>query len=512
MNASRFSRLVVAVASVLFAVLALVIWAAPELAGRQAGVEPVGVAGLAMLRSDLGGLFAGMAVLCGTAAWTKRLSWTAAATAMLAAIVIGRALGWISTGAIGHDVVEMVIELAVIAALVTFGRHVSRLEGSSATDRHDAASGERGVQVHPRRRVVLASALLVVPLGGVTALLTPSVERRIFDEGARRTAAVVNTAPLADDALRVAVCGSSAPLPSAARAKPCVAVFAGGRFYVVDVGPESVENMMLWGIPMSKVGGVLLTHFHSDHIGDLGELNLQTWAGGRPGPLQVYGGPGVDTVVAGFSQAYRLDQGYRTKHHTEKVMPSATWPIEAHTIELDGAATPAKDRQAVVLDDGELRITAFEVNHEPIEPAYAYRFDYKGRSVLVTGDLKFHPPLVKAAQGADLMVSEAIAVSMTRALGEGATEGGRSAAAAVMHDIEDYHITPEEASKIANEAGVRHLAFYHLLPAPDSLLARRLFAQGVDSIRHGAWTIADDGSLYTMPVASSDVRLGRVRN
>lgn len=511
MNASRISRTVVAVASVSFAALALIIWAAPELAGRQAGVEPVGVAGLAMLRSELGGLFAGMAVLCGAAAWTKRLPWIAAATSMLAAIVIGRTLGWISTGAIGRDVGEMAIELAVIAALVVLARDVRRLD-SLTIDRRGAASEQSGAPVHSRRRFVLASALLVVPLGGVTALLTPSVEQRIFDSAARRTAAIVNAAPLADDALRVAVCGSSAPLPSAARAKACVAVFAGGKFYVVDVGPESVETMMLWGIPMAKVGGVLLTHFHSDHIGDLGELNLQTWAGGRPAPLQVYGGPGIDTVVAGFNQAYRLDQGYRTKHHSEKVMPSATWPIEAHTIELDGAATGAKDRQAVVLDEGELRITAFEVNHEPIEPAYAYRFDYKGRSVLVTGDLKYHPPLAKAAQGVDLMVSEAIALSMTRALGQGAAEGGRTSAAAVMHDIEDYHITPEEASKIANEAGVRHLAFYHLLPAPDNLLARRVFAQGVDKVRHGAWTIADDGSLYTMPVGSEAVQLGTVRN
>jgi hypothetical protein len=73
-----------------------------------------------------------------------------------------------------------------------------------------------------------------------------------------------------------------------------------------------------------------------------------------------------------------------------------------------------------------LRITAFEVDHAPIAPAYAYRFDYKGRSVFVTGDLKFRPSLASAAKGADLMVSEAIAVSMTRALGKGAGSAGRS--------------------------------------------------------------------------------------
>ncbi len=70
-----------------------------------------------------------------------------------------------------------------------------------------------------------------------------------------------------------------------------MAVFAEGRFYVVDAGPESTENLVRWGIPLARIGGVFLIHFHSDHIGELGELNLQTWAAGRAEPLDVYGGP-----------------------------------------------------------------------------------------------------------------------------------------------------------------------------------------------------------------------------
>ncbi len=351
-------------------------------------------------------------------------------------------------------------------------------------------------------------SILAVLVAVVAALMTPAVQQWLYDAGAAKQAATINTAPLQDDALRVAVCGSSAPLPSAARAKSCVAVFAGGKFYVVDAGPESVENLMLWNIPMGSVGGVLLTHFHSDHIGDLGELNLQTWVGGRPGPLHVYGGPGIDQVVAGFSQAYRLDQGYRTAHHTERVMPSAKWPMVAHTIALEGPETAEKGRTAVVLDDGGLRITAVEVDHPPITPAYAYRFDYKGRSAFITGDLKFHPAIAEGAKGVDLLVSEAIAVSMTRALGEGAKSAGRTGTAAVMHDIEDYHITPEQAADVANRAGARLLAFYHLLPAPDNALARRVFGRGVDAVRRGNWTIAEDGSLYTMPLGSDAIQIG----
>src|SRR4029450_11823044 len=109
-------------------------------------------------------------------------------------------------------------------------------------------------------------------------------------------------------------------------------------------------------------------------------------------------------------------QGYRTTHHPDRVMPAATWPMIPHRVELAGESTPAKDRTGIVLEEGELRITAIEVDHAPIAPAYAYRFDYKGRSVVITGDLKYHAPLAAAARGADVLVSEAIVPSMTQAL------------------------------------------------------------------------------------------------
>jgi ribonuclease Z len=439
MTLHNISRLLVGFAAVLLGAVGVGIWLAPDQAAHLLGLEAVRASGLAVVRADIGGLYVGVACLCGAAVWTRRL--------------------WF-----------------------------------------------------PRRawQAAIAGIAILAVTAGAVAALSPGVQLRIFERAAQERTASVKTALLADDALRVAVCGSSAPLVSVDRAKACVAVFAGGKFYVVDVGPESVENLMLWGIPLQSIGGVLLTHFHSDHIGDLGELNLQTWAGGRPSTLPVYGGPGVEQVVEGFNTAYRLDQGYRTAHHTARVMPPETWPMVPHAVTLSGEPTPGRDRTGVVLDDGALRITAIEVDHTPISPAYGYRFDYKGRSAVVTGDLKFHQPLVKAAEGADVLVSEAIAVSMTRAIGKGARDAGRDRAAAIMHDIEDYHIRPDQAARIANDAHVRLLVFYHLLPSPDNFLTRRLFGDGVSQVRRGDWTIADDGSLYTMPFGSSEVRVGRV--
>ncbi|MFB3907273.1 MAG: MBL fold metallo-hydrolase [Candidatus Eisenbacteria bacterium] len=368
----------------------------------------------------------------------------------------------------------------------------------------------RRALAHRSLKIALVALAILIP-GSAAALLTPAFQQAIFDRAAVQLSARTNSEPLEDDALRIAIAGSSAPLPSASRAKASVVVFAEGKFWVVDSGPESVENLLLWGIPMSEIAGVLLTHFHSDHIGDLGELQLQTWAGGRQQPLAVYGGPGVETVVQGFNTAYGPDQGYRTEHHGEEVMPSAAWGMVAHTVTLDGPSTPAKDRTALVYDDGALRITAIEVDHAPISPAYAYRFDYRGRSAVITGDLKYHPPLVKSAENADILVSEAISRSMTQSLETAARSVQRDRTAAIMHDVQDYHISPEEAAQIANDANVRLLVFYHLLPAPDGFLPRRLFTRGVNEVRRDGWTMADDGSLYTLPLGSREVEIGRVQ-
>jgi ribonuclease Z len=489
----------VPVIAALFAAIGVGFWIAPVQVGQIFQLEATGAAGVTALRADLGGLFVGLAMLC---LWGMRggrsLAFKSAAV-VVAAIVTGRVIALLTNGWTDQALPSLAAELAALGTLGLCVRAPSIAKGPRP------GSVGRGL-ILP---VVIGVALLVVV--GAVALRIPAVQEGIFSRAAARLTASVNTAPLEDEALRVAVCGSSAPLASADRAKACVAVFAGGKYYVVDVGPESVENLVLWNIPLADIGGVLLTHFHSDHIGDLGELNLQSWAQGRPAPMKVYGGPGVERLVDGFNMAYGLDQGYRTAHHTERLLPAATWPMIAHTVELDGPATSAKSRTGIVLDDGELRITAIEVEHAPIAPAYAYRFDYKGRSVVITGDTKFHPPLAQAAEGADILVSEAIARSMIETLENGAIASGRHNVAAIMHDIQDYHISPEEVAGIANDAGVKLLVFYHLLPAPDASLTRRMFARGVDGVREGRWVTADDGSLYTLPTGSDEVHIGRIQ-
>jgi len=79
-----------------------------------------------------------------------------------------------------------------------------------------------------------------------------------------------------------------------------------------------------------------------------------------------------------------------------------------------------------------------------------------------------------------------------------------------MDDIQSYHISPAEAAQAANQAGAKLLVLYHLIPAPDNAILKSIFTRGLDKARSGDWDLAEDGSLYTLPVGSKDIRIGRV--
>ncbi len=347
-----------------------------------------------------------------------------------------------------------------------------------------------------------------VALAAVGAVLVrvPAVQDSLIRREVARRLATTSQPAWTDGALRVLLCGTASPMPHATRAKACVAVFAGEHFWIVDTGPGSWNRLGLWQIDGRHVGGILLTHFHSDHIGDLGEFNLQTWVAGRPGPLAVYGGPGVERVVNGFSEAYALDNGYRTAHHGADLMVPAVGKMEAHTIAgpADGAGP------TVVLRENGLTVTAFAVEHAPIHPAYGYRFDYRGRSVVVSGDTVKSAGLIAAAKGADVLVHEAQANHLVAMLREGVAAADRPRLAKILGDIPSYHTSPVQAAEAANEAGVRLLVFYHLTPPPPAWVVEQAFVRGVSDVRPHGWVLGDDGTLVTLPPDSDAVTVGRL--
>src|SRR5881628_2397858 len=155
------------------------------------------------------------------------------------------------------------------------------------------------------RRILWALLALAVAVvgAGTVALRSRRVQDAIVTRIAKRVIGRNTSGLLAPDALRVLLCGTSSPIPSPRRAEACTAVFAGGHMWIVDTGPGSWRTLALRRVRGEAIGAVFLTHLHSDHIGELGEFNLQTWVAGRPGPMRVYGPDGVTDVVQGYTQA-----------------------------------------------------------------------------------------------------------------------------------------------------------------------------------------------------------------
>jgi ribonuclease Z len=351
-----------------------------------------------------------------------------------------------------------------------------------------------------RRTVTIAlGAIALLSMLIWVGLRVPAIDAWIFHRYAFEGAAV--PAPKLADAneLSVLLCGTGSPLPDKTRGGPCTLIAAGGKYYLVDAGLDSARNLMLWRVPLEKIAGILVTHFHSDHIAELGELRLQTWVAGRKTPLAVYGPPGIERVVAGFNEAYALDAGYRTAHHGPTMLPPDAVAMVARIVPITSGAT------ATVLEQDGLKITAIRVHHEPATPAYGYRFDFMGRSITVSGDTAADEDLARAAKGSDVLVHEALQPDMVATLRDAFAAGGRKRASKIFHDIPDYHTSPIEAARIANEAGAGLLVYTHIIPFLPNAIAERVFLRGVSEVRPDGVRLGHDGYIVRLPGNSKTI-------
>ncbi|CAN5883873.1 MBL fold metallo-hydrolase [soil metagenome] len=303
------------------------------------------------------------------------------------------------------------------------------------------------------------------------------------------------------DGLHVGLCGSGSPMPDPTRAGPCTVVLAGKKLFVVDSGAGATKNLSLMNLPPARVNAVFLTHFHSDHIDGLGELMLQRWASGpNTSPLPIYGPTGVDQVVAGFQSAYVLDSGYREAHHGPIVVPPSGFGGAAHAF-VSRPDLP----NVTVIDEPDLKVIAFPVHHNPVEPAVGYLFIYKGRRAVIRGDTTASARLEAAAKGADLLVHEGLSPNLVALQRKAALADHRTNLAAIFHDILSYHTTPEQAAGIAQRAGVKYLLFTHIIPPLPSRALEGPFLGKSRDIFKGEIRVGHDGDLVSLPAGSTAI-------
>jgi ribonuclease Z len=343
--------------------------------------------------------------------------------------------------------------------------------------------------------VILMLAAVVFQKQILTAAATKIIQDRFANQSQKY-----------DDGLYAGLAGSGAPLPDSNRVGPCIAVLAGDHLYIVDAGQGSARNIALMGFQPGKIEAILLTHFHSDHIADLGEIMLQRWLGGsNTKPVDVIGPAGVETVVEGFNRAYSLDAGYRVAHHGGVTVP----PSGAGGIARPFSLSSEDDASVVVIDEDGVKVTAFKVNHTPVFPAVGYRFDYRGRSLVISGDTSPSDSLKNQSRGADVLFHEALQPSMIKIIHDQAGFSTSPSLAKITADIPGYHTSPEDAARIARGAGVKHLVLYHILPPLPPIL-NNMFLGDSANYYSGPITIGEDGLLISLPPNSDKTSISQV--
>lgn len=302
------------------------------------------------------------------------------------------------------------------------------------------------------------------------------------------------------DGLHVGLCGAGSPMPDDRRMGACTLVVAGKRLFVFDTGNGASRNIGKMGFTHGRIEAIFLTHFHSDHIDGLGELLMQRWVStGNRQPAPVYGPPGVDQVVNGFMQAYRQDQHYRVAHHGDATVPASGFGAVAVPFVANA------DQATVLLKDGDLEISAFQVDHAPVHPAVGYRIRYKGRSVLISGDTKKSAAVQREADRVDLLVHEALSAPLVELLAQGATTAGRPNVKKLMNDIVDYHTSPEQAAEIARDAKVGYLLLSHIAPPLPLPGLEKAFLGGANDIFSGPIRVGKDGDFISLPAGGTAI-------
>jgi ribonuclease Z len=249
-------------------------------------------------------------------------------------------------------------------------------------------------------------------------------------------------------------------------------------------------------LPVGDLAAVFVTHYHADHFADLGEVIDRSWILGRRRVLPVYGPPGIAQIVDGFRSAYELEYGYRTTHHGPAVMPPAWSEARAHPFSYKTEGDPV-----LVYDQDGVRVSAFAAHHPPIAPNVGYRIEYAGKVVIISGDTVRTDTLAAQSRGADLLISDVMAMNAIEQIERANEAAGSEATAHIMRDIRDYHIGAGELGALAQAAGVRRLALTHLSPPVDQkLLVRTFFQRPIAAHYQGELIVGHDGTRIVIPL------------
>ena len=344
-----------------------------------------------------------------------------------------------------------------------------------------------------KKAIVTVVVLGLLGILGQLVISLPAVQDKILERGTALIAERGAQGLPESDSLRVFVCGSASPL-GIGQAQACIAVITPEHFYLIDSGAGSTDNIVQLNLPTDRLNGILISHFHSDHIAEIYEVNLNSWVTGRKEPMLVIGPQGISAVVEGINTTYQHDRQYRSTHHGESLLPPHLGLIDHQTV------TPG-----VIISDGDLRISAYRAEHTPIEPGMGYRIDYRGRSVVVSGDSNVSAETKRIVDGADLLLHDALSVPTVSRLSDALSAVGQSRTSKIVEDVMDYHASTESLITLGKGSDVGMVAFYHLVPVPANPIIADVFMREVPD----NFVLTTDLMGFELPIGSDEIIVNR---
>jgi len=288
----------------------------------------------------------------------------------------------------------------------------------------------------------------------------------------------------------VTLLGTGCPQVHAHRFGPASLVQTGAMSFLVDCGSGVTQRMAAAGVPGAGLDALLLTHLHSDHLVDLYQLVISSWHQGRARPQRIFGPPGTRAFAEATMEVWRKERELRI-----------AWECRPSTAGLELEIT--EFGEGVIFDADGLRISAFKVDHRPVEQAFGFLFETAHARVAFSGDTTVCDGLVSAAKDVDLLVHECF---IHREM------GGRMRSAQGLANVAAYHTLSSDVGKVAARAGARLLLLNHFVPVE---FDRDALLREVGADFKGPVVIGEDLLSVDVPrraIAHGGLRLGLGRD
>jgi ribonuclease BN (tRNA processing enzyme) len=309
-------------------------------------------------------------------------------------------------------------------------------------------------------------AMLKLGLGAAGALATPAV-----------------LAQSAKPRTRIVFLGTKGgPRVGIGASSPANLVVVNDTPYLIDCGMGVSRQLVAAGVPIPSVKYIFISHHHSDHNLEYGNVVYNAWAAGLSTPIHSFGPKGIEAMTRTYWELNKFDVETRI---VDEGRPDPRPLLIAKDIDADG----------IVLKTADVAVTAFRTPHPPITDNFAYKFETPDGTIVFSSDTAYNPKLAEFAKGADVLVHECLYVPAVDRLVL-KTKNGTT----LKKHLMDSHTSTEDVGRIAASAGVKTLVLSHFVPGDDPAVTDDDWTRDVKINYSGRIVVAKDLMELKLPV------------